>query len=105
MKSSSGFVEYVIDQLSSLDNISYKRMFGGYGIYYNGVICAMIAEDTLYIKVGPHNKSDYEQAGSEPFSYINGKGNRVQMSYWEVPLFVLEDPEILAIWVRKSVGV
>ena len=52
-----------------------KSMFGGHGIYKNGIIVAFIAHDELYFKVDESNKSQYEDFDSEPFIF-ESKGKK-----------------------------
>lgn len=103
MSTSASFLEYVLsDVLGHRPNISYKSMFGAYGIYQDGIIFALIAYDALYFKVGPSNLSDFEDAGCKPFVY-EGKGKPIQMSYWTVPETVMEDHYEILDWVAKAV--
>ncbi len=78
-------------------------MFGGYGIYKNGIIFGLIAEDVLYFKVDETNKADYEEKGSKPFTYAQGNNKPTVMSYWEVPSEILENKTDLIEWIEKSV--
>ena len=50
MASSKDYLEYVLDQLSSLDDISYRAMMGEYIIYYQGKIVGGIYDDRFLIK-------------------------------------------------------
>ena len=103
-KKSSAFVEYVVhDLLSELDGVQSRAMFGGYGIYRNGAIFAIVVDDELYFKVGPANRSEYEEAGSEPFTYRSKNRRKpVAMSYWKVPAHILEDRPEIARWAEKA---
>ncbi len=97
----SPYAEYVIDLLHSYGDITAKSMFGGYGIYKDGVIVAIIVDDELYFKVDKTNQPQYESHDSEPFTYM-GKGKQVKMSYWKVPLDIMENEGELAAWLEKS---
>lgn len=99
---SRDYADYIIDLLSSWARVTAKAMFGGFGLYRQGQIFAIIVDDTLYFKVGDANRPDYEAAGSEPFTY-EAKGKRkIAMSYWRVPEDVLEDAESLGAWAEKA---
>lgn len=87
--------------LSPHGDITSKPMFGGYGIYKNGVIVAFIAYDELYFKVDKSNKSQYEDFDSEPFIY-EAKGKKTTMSYWKVPMEILENEDKIGIWLDQS---
>ena len=51
MASKMEFVEFVADQLRQAGDITYKKMFGEYGLYCNGKIFAVICDDQLFIKI------------------------------------------------------
>ena len=50
MASSKDYLEFILDQLSSLDEISYKAMIGEYIIYYQGKIIGGIYDDRFLVK-------------------------------------------------------
>ena len=50
MASSKDYLEYVLEQLSSLDDISYRAMMGEYIIYYQGKIVGGIYDDRFLVK-------------------------------------------------------
>ena len=98
------FCNYVLDMLSHVDGVSARGMFGGFGLYKGGVMFALLAGDVVYYKTGPSNIADYENAGSEPFTY-SGKNKPIQMSYWQVPEAVFEDQDELKEWTIKAYDV
>ena len=67
MPVSQEYLEFVLDQLSGVGILTSRRMFGGVGIYIDGTFCAIIAEDTLYLKTGLTNRRDFEAVGMRPF--------------------------------------
>ncbi|MEQ9115735.1 MAG: TfoX/Sxy family protein [Rickettsiales bacterium] len=97
----TAYCEYIEELLSPYGDIKIKAMFGGYGIYMNGVIVGMIADDELYFKVDKSNQQQYEDLDSEPFGY-DKDGKIVKMSYWKIPLDILEDEEQLPKWLDQS---
>ena len=50
MASSKEYLEYILDQLSNLDDISYRAMMGEYIIYYRGKIVGGIYDDRFLVK-------------------------------------------------------
>lgn len=99
----SDFHEFVMqDLLADIPSISSRSMFGGYGIYKDNFIFALIAYDVLYFKVNETNKFDYITKKSKPFMYEKDGQKPIAMSYWEVPADVLDDKEELKKWVEKS---
>ena len=76
-------------------------MFGGYGLYYDGLMFGLIADDVLYFKVDDENRQDYIEAGSGPFTY-EGKSRPVEMSYYRVPDAWMDDPGSIAGWAERA---
>ena len=100
------YADYLLnDVFSSLKGIKAKRMFGGYGLYQDGIIFGIIADDELYFKADDRNRPEYEARGSKPFTY-EAKGNkRIALSYWQLSAEVMEDRDLLAEWVKRAVAV
>ncbi len=99
--SSNGFVEYITDILSSYGNITSRKMFGGYGLYCNKIIFAIIVDDELYFKADTDLGKEYESVGSFPFTYQKDE-KRVALSYWYVSIDIIEDEDSLKKWFDKS---
>jgi DNA transformation protein len=102
MPVSEGFREYALEQLRRAVRVTDRRMFGGIGIYSRGRFFALIDDDTLFFKVDDSNRPDYVERGMGPFRPFKDQGP--SMSYYEVPAEVLEDPEELRGWIRKSLA-
>ena len=104
MSVSAGFVDMLKEQLAEFGSVSVRRMFGGAGIYNDGVMFGLIADDTLYLKADDINRSAFEAEDMKPFAY-QGKGGHVAiMSYWQVPERLLDDPDELAAWARGALA-
>jgi DNA transformation protein len=103
MPVSPDYRKFVLEQLAPLGRVTDKSMFGGVGVYLDGVFFALIANDAMYFKVGDLNRADYEAAGMEPFTPYRNK--KTALSYYEVPVSVLEDIEQLTAWARKAYAV
>jgi DNA transformation protein len=76
-------------------------MFGGVGLYSGERFFGILAADELFFKVDDDNRGAYEAAGSEPFRPVIDRP--VSMSYWRVPLEVLEDPTELGLWAQGAI--
>jgi DNA transformation protein len=71
-------------------------MFGGYGIFAQGYMFALIAGSALFFKVDDSNRQRYEAVDSKPYR---------TMPYYHVPAEVLEDHAELLDWARASIAV
>jgi len=50
MASSKEYLDFILEQVSELDNVSYKAMMGEFIIYYKGKIIGGIYDDRLLVK-------------------------------------------------------
>lgn len=106
MPQDTSYHNYVLgDCLAHLPGITSRAMFGGWGIYQDGVIFGLIAEDQLYFKAGEHNQSDFDQHDCKPFIYEAKNHKRTNMGYCSVPEEILSDPDSIKDWVAKAVQV
>lgn len=103
MPVSNEYMTYVLDQLYGVGFLESKRMFGGAGIYCDGLFFAIVADDILYFKVDDSNRGDYAAAGMEAFRPFPDKTH--VMSYYEVPIEVLENKERLGEWAGKAIHI
>lgn len=98
----SEFVRHLLDMLEPLGPVGARRMFGGYGIYLDRLMFALVADDALYLKVDDESRGEFEAAGLEPFRYVK-QGKSFTMSYHAAPEDALEDPELMRDWARKAI--
>lgn len=103
LRVTGAFRSFVLDQLGDLGDVTARSMFGGVGLYANGVFFGLIARDTLYLRVGDANRADYERAKTRPFKPYPGRTS--SMRYYAVPTDVLESAPELATWARKALAV
>jgi len=96
-KARGEYASYIVDKLSSLGDVSSRAMFGGYGIFHESLMFAVISDDILYFKVDESNRDMYVKAGSTRFPH--------GISYWEVPEEVFEDTARLHEWANISIAI
>jgi DNA transformation protein len=97
------FVDYVVELMAGWAKVSVRRMFGGHGLYREGLMFALIVEDELFFKTDAENLARFERAGSHPFVYQ--KRNRtVQLSYWSAPPASLDSPAEMHDWCQSAYG-
>jgi len=98
------FKEFVLDQLSALPEVRARAMFGAHGLYSGESFFGILDEGRLFFKTDARSQADYTARGMGPFTY-ESKGKMMTMSYHEVPPDVLEQPQELAEWARKAIGI
>lgn len=100
MTAGSDFVDRVLGLLLPLGPVRARRMFGGWGVYHEDVMFALIAADRLYLKVDGETDARFAAAGGAPFTYARRDGPRVVMSYREAPAGALAGPAALLPWAE-----
>ena len=96
------FVLTVSELLASLGHIRPKRMFGGFGLYCDGVFFAIIADDVLYLKGDEQTNKAYDAIGMAPFVVPSGRSQT--LSYFEVPGEWLEEGDQLIEFAHMALG-
>lgn len=99
----SEFVDHALELMAPLGAVSARRMFGGFGIYRDGLMFALVADDTLYLKIDAETRHRFVQAGSKPFVFQRPQ-KLVEMSYWTVPTACLDDAAEMAHWCQLAFG-
>lgn len=84
----------VADIFAPFGPVTTRRMFGGIGVYSDGVMIALVAFDELFIKTDSESVAVMEAEGSSPFVYEGG-AKSITMSYWRMPERAFEDDEAL----------
>jgi DNA transformation protein len=93
----SEFVDHVLELMRPWAAVTARRMFGGHGLYRDGLMFALEAFDSLYVKVDTQTAPQFAARGCTPFIY-EGKGRLVRMSYWTVPPECVESSAEMARW-------
>ncbi|WP_369831690.1 TfoX/Sxy family protein [Caulobacter sp. HMWF009] len=102
MAVSADYRDFVLEQLAPLGQITARRMFGGVGVYANGLFFALIDDDMLYLKGDETLKPLFEAAGSQAF---DPAGAGKPMAYWSAPVEALDDQDSLLEWARRALEV
>ena len=93
--------DYLRDLFASFGPITIRSMFGGQGLYADGLIFGLIVDDEIYLKADKETAPLFEAEGSRPFTY-EGKAKPVVMPYWRLPDAAMDDPDAVALWARRA---
>ena len=94
------FADFVCELLSPLGDVRAKRMFGGYGLYCDGVMMALTYDDVLYLRTDERTRTAYEAEGLPPFRPFPDRP--MTMPYHRPPDSVLDDGEEMLAWARPA---
>lgn len=95
------FKEFVLDQLAAMESITCRAMFGGFGLYRQGVFFGILHKGRLYFKTNDHIPPAYEEYGMQPF---RPSDKQTLKNYYEVPPDILEDGDELVRWTEQAAG-
>ena len=98
------FVAHIVETMSAFGPVESKAMFGGWGLYHQGVFFALVAADMLYLKSDPENAAQFDAENLPPFVYESKVGERITMSYRAAPAEAMESPAVMATWARLGYG-
>lgn len=99
----SEFAATLQDVFERLGPIRLRKMFGGYGVYYQDAMFGLTADDVLYLKADAGNVSYFEQKGLKQFEYQKNE-KIVKMSYYLAPEEIFDDRDEAALWARRSLA-
>ena len=97
--------EYIGELFRELGEVRVRRLFGGAGLYADGVMFALVFDDVIYLKADTATMPDFARENSAPFQYDTKSGRRALATYWRVPERLYDDADELALWARRAVAV
>ena len=97
------FHEFVTDLFAPLGDVHIKRMFGGAGVYAQGVMFALLAEDVIYLKTDAPLCAALEAEGGDAFVWQRpSDGKRMEMGYVSLPSAAMDDSDEASAWGRQA---
>ena len=107
MATKQSTVDFITDQLSSLENIRTRKMFGEYALYYEDKVVALICDDNLFVKITEAGKGfvgdDYQEGlpypGAKPSMLING--DLIEDRRWLAQLIIITYEHLPAQKIKK----
>ena len=97
----SEFAEHLRDVFRPFGPIDVRRMFGGQGVFHQGLMFGLVVDDTLYLKADAVSAAMFEVQGLPRFTYAR-QGRLASLSYYQAPEGVLEDGAEAARWARHA---
>jgi DNA transformation protein and related proteins len=104
MVASNSFAEFLREQLAPLGRITLRRMFGKTGVFCDGLMFAVVSDNTLYFRVDDQNRVAFKEAeSSAPLNYEKG-GRTIDLSFWRAPDRLMDEPDEFVAWARTAMG-
>ena len=100
------FHEFVAELFASMGPVSIRRMFGGAGVFRDGLMFALLGDDTVYLKTDAALRADLEAEGSAPFIWTKpSTGEEIDMGYVSLPSSAMDDPDEASAWAKRALAV
>ncbi len=97
----SEYTDFLQEVFAQFGAVSVRPMFGGYGLYHDGLMFGLIANETLFLKADTENVRYFDELDLGPFEFIM-KGKSMKMSYYLAPDEIMDDHEQATLWARRS---
>ena len=104
MVASDTFADFLREQLAPVGRITMRRMFGKTGVFCDGVMLAMVRDNTLYFRVDEENRSIFKEAESFPPLNYAKRGATIDLAFWRAPERLFDEPDELLAWARAALG-
>ena len=95
------FADHLRDVFRLFGPLQIRRMFGGQGVFHQGLMIGLVVDDVLYLKADAVNAGSFDALGLPRFSYLR-QGKPTALSYYQAPENVLEDRAVAVEWARRS---
>lgn len=98
---SADFIAHLHDLFAALGPIGTRAMFGGHGVYLDGLIIGLVIDDALYLKTDEQTRAHFEASGCTPLVYASQQ-LPITTSYWSLPEDAMESPQAMLPWAKLA---
>jgi DNA transformation protein and related proteins len=96
--------EFIHDLFQPFGAVTVRRMFGGAGLFVDGVMFGLVSGGQIYLKADASTVICFEREHCGPFEYSTKNGKRTLTSYWRLPDRLYDDADELAQWARQALA-
>lgn len=104
MASDPSFVAHALDLVALLGPVEARAMFGGHGLYAEGVMFGLLDDGELFLKTDPDTRERFVAAGCQQWTYVNKKVRMENTGYFRPPDDAHDDPQTMLPWARLALG-
>lgn len=104
MANSPDFIAHVLELMEGSGRVAARAMFGGHGVYIDGMIVGLVVADVLYLKTDEATLPRFRERGQGAFEYATKKGVTQVTSYHRPPDEALESPAAMREWLRLALA-
>lgn len=97
----SAFAQELPGVFAPWGSVRLRRMFGGWGVFHEGRMLALVVNDALYLKADALTAPVFDARGLQPFVYER-HGRPVALSYRQAPAEMYEGPAEAVEWASRA---
>jgi DNA transformation protein len=94
----------LIELFRDFGPVSVRRMFGGAGVFVDGLAIGLVIGGVIYLKTDAVNAPDFDRENLGAFTYQRQGVTHALTSHRRMPDRLYDDPEELAVWARAAHG-
>lgn len=98
------FVNYITELMQSIGPVRSKRMFGGHGLFLDGLMFALISDNVLYFKTDGASVDQFKSKALPAFSYFK-QGKEFKIAYYQAPEEAMENTDEMNYWANQAFSV
>ena len=104
MANSRDFIAHVLEMMRQGGHATARAMFGGHGVYLDGLIVGIVDDDVLYLKTDDATRAAFVERELPPFRYRGHDGELHATGYLRAPDEALESPAAMREWLRAALA-
>ena len=97
----TAFINHLHDVFQEFGEIHCRKMFGGHGVFKEGLMFGLVADEILYLKGDDQTASFFKELGLSRFGYMKGE-KEIKMSYYQAPEEIFDDPDEARRWAVRA---
>jgi len=99
--------EFIHELFAPFRPVAVKRMFGGAGIYAEGLMFGIVFDGAIYLRVDEASIPSFERERSVPFvpPLAKNRPRRPSRHFWRLPDRLYDDPDELAVWAARALAI
>jgi DNA transformation protein and related proteins len=99
--------DFIRELFAPFRPVAVKRMFGGLGIYAEGLMFGLVFDGVIYLRVDEASIPGFEREGSVPFVYpfASTMRGRPSRHFWRLPERLYDDPDELTVWAGRAFAI
>lgn len=95
------FTASLDDVFALFGPIQAKPMFGGHGLYHDGLMFGLVVDDVLYLKADSQSAGAFVAHGLPAFEYVK-QGKPIKVSYYQAPEEIFDDQDAARHWAELA---